>query len=1232
MLSGIPHFSTEITVITKDNRQAWNYYENNFEKKIANGLFLLLFIFFWQIIRLWDSATEKMDQRGGFFLISLLASALSLLFIYIWSVLAGSGFWEALEDIVGFGNGFLIPLIGSRYLIFFLMALFAILLFLAWYWRRIIEANFRRFTHSFLIAFFVLMLFSLFPVLSPLFHTEVYHAGMIALLYTASLSFVFSLIFLYLPYTFTGSSYSLLSWLLVCLMAVFLMPIILNIFWLIVLAAIISIYHAIKSRRNEDWRTPVRDYYLAAGKSEAEIASIINRIEKGEKLEDEYKSLPGVLSTIIKSLVIIILVVVLVNLVMGQIRKNDRPVYLEGGPSRSGELLSSGIGNDDPREIMADIINMSLGLAFLVALVILVWGLVWMAGLGKGNPWLLRKRGKTYAVSGAILVLLVLAAYALAAFVLDSVFQATSSADLGSGGITSFGSGGNSFGAIDDSFGSDNVLRNSSGYARNEQGGDYTMWSGNADTIQSITGLGNDDPRSSLLSMFDREDSPAAISQQSEKKITLGPGETYKSAARVRQYFPETMYWQAELIAENGTAEFTLPIKDSITRWRMSALANALSGRIGAGEKSFIAFQDFFLDFEVPANLSVGDELVLPITLYNYLDEKQKIRLSAKGADWFEAVNNSAEMEIPAGGRSEAFIGLRIKRFGDFRLRIDAEGTKMADAVERTVRVLPLGRLIEQTVANEVFEGEKLELEALFPAGSIAGTEKISVKLYPTIFSQIVEGTEGILRLPSGCFEQVSSSLYPNILVLRYLKETGKDSPEIRKLAEDYISQGLQKILGYEMPGGGFSLYGRDDAETLLTAYGLFQLDALKPLMYVDQKIIDRSVAFLREKQKSDGSFTLSGHHNANLSVYDDFARNAYVIWSLSQRKDNQFNLRKSYAYLASNYGKHRTNYNLALAANAMYNIDPDNSQTKAILSELKQAVKEEGGHFFLPMNAYNHFGSGGQRGNIETSALAAIVFGRAGETDFADKLTDYIISAKAPNGNWGSTQATTMALLALSDRESFVSSSKDDEGKIRVAVNSAAPLEISINPRIADVVQILDFDQNLQADNKVSLVKEGKINTTIQVVKRYYQDWKLAKASDSDKLSIKAAFPKDNKGQTELKRSQASTLQLELSAKEGLDNAMVDISLPSGFEVLNPSLSAYVNQQSQAFDLGRYEISSGLLRLYFNRINAGTVSFEIPLKPDYVGRFRLLPARFYANYDPGKESFSEMAVISVSE
>ena len=135
--------------------------------------------------------------------------------------------------------------------------------------------------------------------------------------------------------------------------------------------------------------------------------------------------------------------------------------------------------------------------------------------------------------------------------------------------------------------------------------------------------------------------------------------------------------------------------------------------------------------------------------------------------------------------------------------------------------MIPNGR--EQ---NLVFNGRlenAVQHELDFPANSIPEASKIFVRLYPGPMSQVVEGMDTILRMPNGCFEQTSSSTYPNVLALDYMKRTKKLTPEVHAKAEGFIANGYQRLLTFEVPGGGFSWFGNAPANKILTAYGLME-------------------------------------------------------------------------------------------------------------------------------------------------------------------------------------------------------------------------------------------------------------------------------------------------------------------------------------------------------------------------------------------------------------------------
>src|SRR5205807_2623783 len=97
---------------------------------------------------------------------------------------------------------------------------------------------------------------------------------------------------------------------------------------------------------------------------------------------------------------------------------------------------------------------------------------------------------------------------------------------------------------------------------------------------------------------------------------------------RVRELFPETLLWRPELITDDsGHASLDVELADSITTWRLSASAVTADGRLGAAQSSIRVFQPFFVDLNLPVSLTRGDEVSLPVVVYNYLAKSQTVEL-----------------------------------------------------------------------------------------------------------------------------------------------------------------------------------------------------------------------------------------------------------------------------------------------------------------------------------------------------------------------------------------------------------------------------------------------------------------------------------------------------------------------------------------------------------------------------------------------------------------------------
>jgi len=234
------------------------------------------------------------------------------------------------------------------------------------------------------------------------------------------------------------------------------------------------------------------------------------------------------------------------------------------------------------------------------------------------------------------------------------------------------------------------------------------------------------------------------------KETHTEAGEAASEAPRLRQWFPETLYWAPDTQTDdNGHAALEIPMADSITTWRLTALASSQDGQFGFVTHGLRVFQDFFVDVDLPVSLTQGDEISIPVGVFNYLPQAQEVRLEVEQEDWFELLGPGDQtLTIASNEIQVVYFPIRVLAFGQQGFQVTAWGEEMSDAVRREVAVVPDGKEIRLTESNWLRGDCEVELDV--PQVAVPGASRVEVKIYPGVLAQVVEGLEKILRLPHG--------------------------------------------------------------------------------------------------------------------------------------------------------------------------------------------------------------------------------------------------------------------------------------------------------------------------------------------------------------------------------------------------------------------------------------------------------------------------------------------------
>ncbi|HEY6309047.1 MAG TPA: MG2 domain-containing protein [Candidatus Angelobacter sp.] len=720
---------------------------------------------------------------------------------------------------------------------------------------------------------------------------------------------------------------------------------------------------------------------------------------------------------------------------------------------------------------------------------------------------------------------------------------------------------------------------------------------------------------------------------------TLAKDEPASSGARVRSYFPEALYINPEIITDgDGRASVSIPLADSITTWRMAMVASTQHGALGSANSSLKVFQDFFVDLDLPVTLTQGDQVTIPVAVYNYAGPPGDVDLQLKADDWFSLVNDSAEKSLavePSSVGGSQFT-LAARRIGKFKLTLSARmkgGAERADIVVREIEVIPNGR--EQ---NLVFNG-RLETAAQhelnFPAASVPDASKIFVRLYPGPLSQVIEGMDSILRMPGGCFEQTSSSTYPNVLALDYMKRSKKLTPEVHAKAEGYIANGYQRLVTFEVPGGGFSWFGQAPANKILTAYGLMEFYDMSQVHDVDPRLIARTQKWLAGQQQPDGSWkpdTSFINEGATNRYNNDVLRiTAYIAWSLENTGYQGPAVEKAKDFIEKHMGSGANTkmdaYTLAVLANFAADYAKDRDFTAQTMQLLLEARTEKDEQAWWSADETSVYATGASA-SVETTGLAVqalLKWGQASGT--ARKALTYLAAKKDSSGTWGTTQATIMALRAL--LLATQKGSADVRGTVEVLLNGKPAEKLVLTPENNDLLHQFVFKggEGKGADT-VQIRFEGKGGLAYQVVGRYFLPWDEKRANEP--MAIDVAYDRAHLAQDDI---ATATATIRNNLPKAANMVMVDLGIPPGFDLLSEDLQAY-QEKSAGMKSGRLEkfsLTATQAILYFDSFAPGdVVTLRFRLRAKYPIRARTFQSRVYEYYDPDVNAVARPVQLEV--
>ncbi len=230
-----------------------------------------------------------------------------------------------------------------------------------------------------------------------------------------------------------------------------------------------------------------------------------------------------------------------------------------------------------------------------------------------------------------------------------------------------------------------------------------------------------------------------------------------------RELFDTLLYWNpAVTVDAQGRAQVEVPLNDSLSRFRIVAIADADAGLFGTGEASVRSHQPLQLVAGLPLVVRDGDSLPVSLTLRNSTAQPMKVAVNAKvragGAQVAPFATLQRNVDVPAGAATAVPLPIVVPAgVSQLVWEIDAsEPGGQRDSVRLTQTVAPAVPLtVRQATLLQVDAAAEIALGT--PAEAIRGRSSIRVSLAPTLAGSLGGVQDWLARYPYRCLEQRTS-------------------------------------------------------------------------------------------------------------------------------------------------------------------------------------------------------------------------------------------------------------------------------------------------------------------------------------------------------------------------------------------------------------------------------------------------------------------------------------------
>jgi len=681
-----------------------------------------------------------------------------------------------------------------------------------------------------------------------------------------------------------------------------------------------------------------------------------------------------------------------------------------------------------------------------------------------------------------------------------------------------------------------------------------------------------------------------------------------------RKYFPDTAYWNPTIVTDSqGKARVEIPLPDSLTTWRLSAVANSSEAAVGSGYTEFLVSRDLLIRPYLPRFLSVGDEAQLGVIISNTSGGAQNatIRIEATGLSIAE---NETKHQLLADNSQTKILWKTVAlNSPEAVIKLSVNSGPLSDSVE--IRIPILSYYTPEVVATAGEAKDSSQEKIVIPEDVDPALGSAVVSLFPSLASGGLGAIGYVQQYEYECNEQLTSKIISAVYFNKLMDAAGTDSLSgySRKGLETTISAAIQTIQSRQHYDGGWSWWNWGESEKYLSAYiytGL--LEAKNNGYTVSDSVVQKAESYLRSLlslSEKDVPLELQTYIISVLYAGGWNGAESYA----SRVFDRRFEL----SYRARLY-----------LAMVMQQIPGMEGRGKQTLDEIIAVGKKTATatHWEEVKNNDYFFGNDNTLNAVMLEALT--LFDK--NNPLISETVRHLLTAR--HQNYWTTTIDTAAVIKALITELLAKGEQNLNEQAKIELNGTVIKETSFTGSdltASDDTAMSMGDLSEQKENTLTISKSGEGRLYYNINMRYYLPFSEVKPMEQGIFMMREMV--DSEGNILPSGSMAQNteawVRLTIVAPEKRNHVIIEDILPAGLEAVNESLV-----KTSILNEDRPDLKDENTRnLYFNRIEyhdektvlfadyipTGVYEMTYRVRATTPGRYHQPPAQAYEMYLP---------------